>query len=398
MDNAVPDFDATTYFDDNFDYGTPQLPDFDSRSLQRSEPGLPLLQLGDWNPNLLYNESPLHLQVKKVRSTRLTSDTERNLVLAPGAFWNRTLKSKVEDLFKKNTPRKKCYKPHETNIVVSTQERSERDLSMRFDEWNIVWDDIEDQLRAWSHFFRAGKKLTIDISLVCVEEDQVTAMSTQSAAGTAAQHVERDNILERNTLWNGVYTLMRCPGHPCKNQGGHCWRDPDSKKHFFLDGKVLTKLVRYAEDGNTLNTHKDVPEFIREVIYAKEQATSERKLKRKGSPCESGPPIKIVNVLPPGQASPGVAPMRRPANFSTPKPRDKAIQSYCDWHCKQIDDQEWKQGFQKACTITLKEGFDLRHVYQDQDVKFFVTNGVKQGIARSFVDDIEAWVKETKTS
>ncbi len=69
----------------------------------------------------------------------------------------------------------------------------------------------------WSHFFRTGKKLTVDISFVCVEEGQATAINTQSAAGTAAQHVERDNILERNTLWNGVYALMRCPGHPCKN-------------------------------------------------------------------------------------------------------------------------------------------------------------------------------------
>jgi len=159
MDNAAPDF---AYFDnDNLDYGTPQLPDFDSRcaspadrsQLQRSEPGLPLLQLGDWNPNRLYNESRptcIHytivwqLRVKRVRSTKLTEDTERNLVLVPGAFWNRTLKSKVEDLLRKNTPPKKCYKPHETNIIVSTQERFEQKLSLRFDEWNIVWEEIED--------------------------------------------------------------------------------------------------------------------------------------------------------------------------------------------------------------------------------------------------------------
>ncbi|KAK3933746.1 hypothetical protein QBC46DRAFT_454626 [Diplogelasinospora grovesii] len=418
MDNAPLDF---AYLDDdNFDYGTPKLPDFDCRSespadrsqLQRSEPGLPLLQLADWNPNLPYNECPptcVHysivwkLQLKKVRATKLTGDTERNLVLAPGAFWDRTLKSKLEDLLKKNTPPKKCYKPHETNIAVSTQERSETDLSMRFDEWNIVWKDIEDQLRAWSNFFRAGKKLTINISFFCMEETQTIAVSTQSAAGTAAQHVERDDILLQNTIWNDVYALMRCPGHPCKNQGGHCWRNPDSKKHFFLDGQVLTKLVRYAEEGNPLKTHKDVPEFIRELIYAKEQAASERKLKRKGSLCEGGPPIKIVNVLPPhyGQASmgaPPVAPARRPANFSIPNPRDKAIRAYCDWHCRQVDDPEWKQGFQKACAITLREGFDLRHVYQDQDVKIFVTNGVKPGIARSFIDDVEIWVKETKAS
>lgn len=156
------------------------------------------------------------------------------------------MRSKVEDLLKKNTPPEKCYKPHETNIAVSTQGRSEPDLNMRFDEWNVVWEDIEDQLRAWSHFFRAGKKLTINISLFCLEE----AQAIQSAAGTAAQHIERDDILQQTTLWNDVYTLMRCPGHPRKNQGGHCRRDPDSKKHFFLDSQILTRLVRHAEEAN----------------------------------------------------------------------------------------------------------------------------------------------------
>ena len=53
---------------------------------------------------------------------------------------------------------------------------------------------------------------------------------------------------------------------------------------------------------------------------------------------------------------------------------------------------------QKACAITLEEGFDLRHVYQDQDVKFFVTKGVKPGIAKSWADDVEIWVKETEPS
>ncbi len=195
---------------------------------------------------------------------------------------------------------------------------------------------------------------------------------------------------------------MRCPGHPCKNQGAYYWRDPEGKKHFFLDTKDLTKLVRYTEEGNALKTHKDVPEFIRDLLYAKEQESLEQRLKRKRTSSESGPPIKIVNVLPPyhGQASPDPAPAaeRRVADHAIPRPRDQAFQRYYEWHCRQVDDLEWKQGFQKAYTITLKEGLDLRHVYHDQDVEFFVTNGVKRGIARSFVEDIETWVDETSAS
>jgi hypothetical protein len=107
------DLDTSQWYNEHdFDYRTPHLPTFDSRSTspaqtnqpQRRRPGLPLLQLADWDPNLLYDESPpmcIHysiewkLLLKKGRLTKLTNDTEQNLVLAPSAFWDRTLKSKL---------------------------------------------------------------------------------------------------------------------------------------------------------------------------------------------------------------------------------------------------------------------------------------------------------------
>ncbi|KAH8655545.1 hypothetical protein BX600DRAFT_369278, partial [Xylariales sp. PMI_506] len=60
--------------------------------------GLPLLQLGDWDPDLFYDETPptcIHyflewkLLLRKATSTRpakFVSDTEQNLVLAPSAY------------------------------------------------------------------------------------------------------------------------------------------------------------------------------------------------------------------------------------------------------------------------------------------------------------------------
>ena len=68
---------------------------------------MPLLQLTDWDPNLPYDESPptcIHysiewkLLLKKGRLAKLTNDTEQNLVIAPGAFWDQTLKSKLRQL------------------------------------------------------------------------------------------------------------------------------------------------------------------------------------------------------------------------------------------------------------------------------------------------------------
>ncbi|KAK4194072.1 hypothetical protein QBC40DRAFT_189026, partial [Triangularia verruculosa] len=58
-------------------------------------------------------------------------------------------------------------------------------------------------------------------------------------------------------------------------------------------------LVDYAEEGNMLRSHGDVPPWIRELICAKEQQDSElRKRKRQRSFSESFSPIHITNVMP----------------------------------------------------------------------------------------------------
>jgi hypothetical protein len=92
------------YNEDNLDYRTPGREASDGRSISlaqqnqpRGKPGLPLLQLADWNPNLRYDESPptyirysieWKLLLKKGRLLKLISDIEQNLILAPGAFWD----------------------------------------------------------------------------------------------------------------------------------------------------------------------------------------------------------------------------------------------------------------------------------------------------------------------
>lgn len=55
-----------------------------------------------------------------------------------------------------------------------------------------------------------------------------------------------------------------------------------------------------------------------------------------------------------------------------------------------------KAEFQRACDIALADGLDLERVYEDRDPEFFIKHGVKRGIARRFVGDIEVWVKRYK--
>jgi hypothetical protein len=68
---------------------------------------------------------------------------------------------------------------------------------------------------------------------------------------------------------------MRCPGRPCKNNQGHCWRDPHGGKHYKLLTAHMRKLVAHMNAGNTFESHHDVPDTIRQQLYAEADQRNE---------------------------------------------------------------------------------------------------------------------------
>lgn len=149
-------------------------------------------------------------------------EREQDLVLAPGAFWNRTLKQLVEEHLEQKTPRNKYYEPEETSVVVSVSDRAERNLSKRFDEFNIDWDVVENQLRSWSPLFRGGEKLQIDITFICKAAGKSAAVQTRQSTrrrATGRQHAEleaeheEDEAAGRINHWSKVYAIMRYALH-----------------------------------------------------------------------------------------------------------------------------------------------------------------------------------------
>ncbi|KAH7205009.1 hypothetical protein BKA60DRAFT_526878 [Fusarium oxysporum] len=196
MEDDSQPLDLAQWDCNDLDFCTPQLSGIDSRGVSLADPSpspsyqrprLPLLQLDDWDPDDTYDESPptcVHysiewkLQLRKGRLSKLTNDTEQDRVLAPGAFWHTTLKDKVDKLLRQKTPRGKKYVPEETIIVISVNDRGERDFTKRFDEFDIHWQMAEEQLGKWSPLFRAGKKLRIDISFICREEPHGSRLRT----------------------------------------------------------------------------------------------------------------------------------------------------------------------------------------------------------------------------
>jgi hypothetical protein len=121
------------------------------------------------------------------------------------------------------------------------------------------------------------------------------------------------------------------------------------------------------------------------------------------------PPINITNVLP---AQSHQSPLTNIADSTTtaekqpaeslrlnlPGPRDAAVIAYSEWQQSNVVDDALKEEFQKACDAALEDGLDLEQVYEDQDPGFFIGCGVKRGVARRFVSDIDRWAKRYKLS
>jgi hypothetical protein len=280
---------------------TPSVPDYvaASRMTRRrtievdhdtteSDPNrLGFLPVAEWDEYNSYEEdvpTRLHYSIEwkvVVNNRMLSKDTEQDIVLAPAAYWRFCLKAKVEKLLGKKLPHGRHVKYDDTSVVASVNDRSERDLTKRFDDMDIEWSVVERQLIRWGELFRAGKKLRVDLSFNYIElappssaarnrgNKRGSSATQRMLADRASQLDAEQQTSASPSVWREVYALMRCPGPPC-NRGPHCWRDPFGKKHYKLQTHHLRALIQLVEEGHVLHTHNDVPEDIREQLYAEE--------------------------------------------------------------------------------------------------------------------------------
>jgi len=246
------------------------------------------LQLDEWDEHNSYEEEVptcIHYSIEwkiAVNNKEVLKDTEQDLVLVPMAYWRMVLKPKLERLLRKKLPQNRHVRGDDTNIIVSVNHRSERDPIKRFEDIDVDWSIVEKRLIAWSDLFHSGRKLRVDLTFNYVDVHQSSANTprrgnkrgTSATQTMLADRAARLNAEQETTgnpsTWREVYALMRCPGPLC-NLGPHCWRDPFGKKHCKPGTHHLKALINFVEEDHVLRSHDDVPDDIREQLFAEER-------------------------------------------------------------------------------------------------------------------------------
>ncbi|KAH8731952.1 hypothetical protein GQ44DRAFT_766994 [Phaeosphaeriaceae sp. PMI808] len=110
---------------------------------------LGFLLLAEWDEYNSYDEdtsSRLRYSTEckvAVNNRVVAKDTEQDLVSVPAAHWHLYLKPKVEKLLNKKLAHNRHLEFGDTSVVVSVNDRSQRDLTKRFDDMDVDWSVIE---------------------------------------------------------------------------------------------------------------------------------------------------------------------------------------------------------------------------------------------------------------
>ena len=385
----------------------------------------------DWKPERIYDlTSSLYIcytiewKVTKretLNRRKVSSDTELNVVLAPGPYWERCLKARLMDLVEHKFAGNADIRPDDTDVVLSVTERSEPDVKKRFNGLDIDWTVIQTQLETWSQYLPKGKKLRLNLSFNYLQvgpritnpdgkrgDKRGPVSTTQRMLAERSLRLDAEHAASgQPSIWVRVYGLFRCPGSPCA-LGPHCWVDPVGKKHYRLLTHHLKELVRLVEQGGKLESHDDLPFSLRQQLCAEEQQRRDRKSGKVTESPGGHSPVTInilpshpqqamsLNGRPPRAGSLQILDLSLVDDLEIEGPRDVAVRKFSTWLQGQYQDPLYQEEVRKAEQVVLEEGFSLGQIYQGRASDLFAGKKLKRGVADAFTNDIPVWNKRQK--
>jgi hypothetical protein len=167
----------------------------------------------------------------------------------------------------------------------------------------------------------------------------------------------------------------------------------------------IKALVKYVEQGGTLETHDDIPDTIRDQLYAEERQGIEKRQKVPNPPNGSMLPSININVGPtqPCQVSnsscdrPDTPTPISPVDLDTFGPIEVTVEEYTNWHLAKVSTENFKENIRRARDVVLENCLDLAQLHNPRfGPEFFGKKGVKIGVADRFVNDTKKWLKQRK--
>ncbi|KAF7174073.1 hypothetical protein CNMCM6106_008192 [Aspergillus hiratsukae] len=291
----------------------------------------------------------------------LAKDTEQDLVSRPSSYW-RQIKQKAERVLRQKINRNRRVKPDDTSVVVSVNDRSQRDLTKHFEKTDIDWTAINRQMFMWQNLLPPRR------------EELTKEEAPQQPTGCFVNGmIELMLKIPLDTLQFGEMYIRKCDA---------------------LDRPATMRgtLVKYVQQGGIIETHDDIPDNVREQLYAEERQRLSKQNKSTNGSAGSMPPQININVLPAQSSQPSISSSwgteAKPSTVQSelvdiPGLLDQAVEEYADWHLSRVSAEGFKANIKKARDISLDNCLDLKQICAENP-DFFVKQGVKIGAARRF--------------
>lgn len=333
----------------NLNYGTPVPPTPGSSSatqhaednaVPRRHATLPLLHRSDWEEERSYdinNPVCIHYDIQwkisqyngqKKRASEVWRRQERNLVLAPGDYWEECLRGKIDDFVNEKLGENN-YIREEANVTISIKNSRGHGFKEEYHDKPIDWDEVNDHLAGLGHLFEKGRKISIDIDLAYREIVRDTVSADNRGKKRTVSERRREEMEAEAGIYRNVYKKLRCDGENCKS-GPHCAVDAQGN-HFELIPYYIDKIVDFVRNGGFFEGPRDLPPEIWQALY-KDAAAKKKTPTNKCDQCSGNSQAPQA-----GSSSHAEATPQAPSPILFQGKWDELLQRYDEYLVEQVD-------------------------------------------------------------